>query len=270
MEGKFTYDYPRAALTTDCVVFGFDGENLKILLIKRGIEPYQGKWALPGGFMRIEETTDQCAQRELKEETGVSGVFMRQIQTFSSLNRDPRERVVSVAYYALINPTLFNSIEITAGDDAADARWFNLEDVVSVKFLAFDHQIIIDTAIEKLRQEIRHYPIAFELMDERFTIKQLQTVYESILDKRFDRGNFHKKMVGTSANSIEFKMEVNNVMEDILYYNRPRKELKKNTGILIDTGEVVSGVKHKPAKIYRFDRYRFEELVRNSDFTFDF
>ncbi len=286
MEGKYTYDYPRAALTTDCVVFGFDGEDLKILLITRGIEPYKGRWALPGGFMRIDETTDECARRELQEETGVWGVFMRQIQSFSSLGRDPRGRVVSVAYYALLNPSMFNSIVVAAGDDAADAKWFPLEDVLYADFLAFDHHEIIRIAIEKLRQEIRHYPIAFELLDELFTIKQLQTVYESILGTRFDRGNFHKKMVGISTNTLasimesyepaynmkmpKMDIEPTFLMSNQAPYKKMRKEQKKNIGVLIDTGEVVKGAKHKPAKIYRFDRSRFEELVGRADFTFDF
>lgn len=248
MGEKYCYDYPRAAVTTDCVVFGFDGENLKILLIKRGLEPFKGRWALPGGFMNMNETTNQCAERELKEETGVSGVFMKQIQSFSTVDRDPRGRVVTVAYYALINPQLFNKIVIAVGDDAADAKWFPLEKVLNESFPAFDHLEIIRTATAKLRQEIKHYPIAFELLDARFTIKQLQSVYELILDKKFDRANFHKKMVGM----------------------KPKKELRKNMGILIDTGEVVSGAKHKPAKIYMFDRLRFEKLMEKGDFTFDF
>ena len=259
MDGKFIYDHPRAALTSDCVVFGFDGDNLNILLVQRGVEPFKESWALPGGFLKMDETTEECAERELEEETGISGVFMRQIKTFSSLDRDPRGRVITIAYYALINPYLFNRVKVTGGDDIADAGWFPIENVLANTSLAFDHYEIIAAAIEKLRHEIRHYPIAFELLDRYFTIKQLQTVYESILNTKFDRGNFHKKMVGRAENVTSKQSGT-----------KPRKELRKNTGVLIDSGEVVSGAKHKPAKIYSFDRTRFEELVEKADFTFDF
>ncbi|HCT94849.1 MAG: hypothetical protein A2X19_10790 [Bacteroidetes bacterium GWE2_39_28] len=259
MDGKFTYDYPRAALTSDCVVFGFDGETLNILLVQRGAEPFKDNWSLPGGFLRMDETIEECAERELKEETGISGVFMRQIKTFSSIDRDPRGRVITVAFYALINPYLFNRVKVTGGEDITDAGWFPIESVLADASLAFDHHEIISEAIEKLKHEIRHYPIAFELLDKYFTIKQLQTVYESILNTKFDRGNFQKKMVGRSENVTVVKKGT-----------KSRKEQRKNTGVLIDSGEVVSGVKHKPAKIYSFDRTRFERLVKKADFTFDF
>ena len=259
MGDNVAYEYPRAALTTDCVVFGFDGEKLNILLVQRGVDPFKNSWALPGGFIKMDETTEECAARELEEETGISGVFMRQIKTFSTLNRDPRGRVITIAYYALMNPHHFSRVSVRGGDDVTDAGWFPVENVLADTSLAFDHHEIIETAIEKLRQEIRHYPIAFELLDTYFTIKQLQTVYESILSKKFDRGNFHKKMVGRAESSTVDEKGT-----------KTRKEQRKNTGVLIDSGEVVSGVKHKPAKIYSFDRARFNELVNNADFTFDF
>src|SRR6188474_2672672 len=117
----FSYRYPRAALTVDCVVFGFDDGELKVLLIERGLAPFKGRWALPGGFVRVEETLDEAARRELAEETGLTSVFLEQLYTFGALKRDPRERVVSVAYYALVK---LAGTQTRASTDAADARWF--------------------------------------------------------------------------------------------------------------------------------------------------
>ena len=119
-ENKYCYKYPHAALTADCVVFGFDGESLAVLLIERGIEPFKGRWALPGGFMRMDETITECARRELLEETGVDIEFVEQFNTFSSVDRDPRERVVTVAHYALVRKSDY---KVMAGDDAVKAKW---------------------------------------------------------------------------------------------------------------------------------------------------
>src|SRR5215213_1222251 len=140
-----TYQYPRAALTVDCVVFGFDDEELKVLLIERGLEPFKGKWALPGGFVRLDETLDDAARRELEEESGLKHVFLEQLYTFGALNRDPRERVVSVAYYALVKLAVH---ETKAATDAADARWFP---VSKIPDLAFDHAEILAMAFSRLK-----------------------------------------------------------------------------------------------------------------------
>src|SRR6516162_5771379 len=128
-----TYEYPRPALTVDAVVFGLDEEDLKVLLIQRGIEPFQGKWALPGGFVRLDETLEDAARRELEEETGVRQVFLEQLYTFGAVDRDPRERVVSVAYYALVK---LSDHRIRGATDAANAKWYP---VSKVPKLAFDH-----------------------------------------------------------------------------------------------------------------------------------
>src|SRR5215831_604998 len=117
----FSYQYPRAALTVDCVVFGFDEGELKVLLIQRGLEPFKGRWALPGGFVRVEETLNEAARRELAEETGLTRVFLEQLYTFGTVDRDPRERVVSVAYYALVK---LSDHRVKAATDASDAQWF--------------------------------------------------------------------------------------------------------------------------------------------------
>src|SRR3954447_14593123 len=147
-----TYEYPRAALTVDCVVFGFDEAELKVLLIQRGLAPFKGKWALPGGFVRVEETIDEAVRRELSEETGLSNVFLEQLYTFGAVDRDPRERVVSVAYYALVK---LSRHAARAATDAANARWFSVTQVPKV---AFDHAEILETAIERLKGKVRYQP----------------------------------------------------------------------------------------------------------------
>lgn len=184
---KYEYRYPHAALTADCVVFGFTGRELKVLLIERGLEPYKGMWALPGGFMRIDETIEQTARRELQEETGVSQIFMEQFKVFSTVNRDPRERVVTVAFLALVRPNEYN---LLAGDDASDARWFNEEYLPP---MAFDHAEIISAAREYLKEVLRIRPLAFRLLDEHFSMSELQRVYEVIEGCSYDRRNFQRK-----------------------------------------------------------------------------
>src|SRR5262245_54490619 len=146
----FTYQYPRAALTVDCVVFGFDEAELKVLLIQRGLEPFKGKWALPGGFVRVDETLDAAARRELEEEAGLKQVLLEQLYTFGEVGRDPRERVVSVAYYALVKLAAHAT---KAATDAADARWFPISEVPK---LAFDHADILAAALTRLKGKVRY------------------------------------------------------------------------------------------------------------------
>lgn len=185
-ELKYHYKYPHPSVTTDCVIFGFDGTNLNVLLVERGIEPYKGRWALPGGFMRMDESAEEGALRELKEETGLEGAYIKQFGTFTAPNRDPRERIITIAYYALVKIQ-----EVRGADDAADARWFPLNKIPS---LAFDHDMILRTALNELRKQIHFEPVGFELLPEKFTIKELQNLYEAILGVNFDRRNFYNKM----------------------------------------------------------------------------
>src|SRR6266566_374082 len=159
-----TYKYPRAALTVDCVVFGFDEAELKVLLIQRALDPFKGKWALPGGFVRVDETIDEAARRELAEETGLKDIFLEQLYTFGAVDRDPRERVVSVAYYALVKLADFST---KASTDAADARWFPISNAPK---LAFDHANILATALTRLKGKVRYQPIGFELLPPKFTL----------------------------------------------------------------------------------------------------
>ena len=186
-ELKYCYKYPHPAVTADCVIFGFDGLSIKVLLIQRGIEPHKGKWAFPGGFMRINETAEECAQRELEEETGLKGVTVEQFHTFSDVRRDPRERVITVAHYALARLS-----EVKGGDDADVARWFSQSEIPT---LAFDHDRILRMALERLKERICFEPIGFELLPEVFTMSELQNLYEAILGIKFDRRNFYNKML---------------------------------------------------------------------------
>lgn len=188
MEGKnYCYKYPHPAVTSDCVIFGFDGLAIKVLLIQRGIEPYKGKWAFPGGFMQIDETAEECAKRELEEETGLKASSVEQFHTFSDVNRDPRERVITVAHYALVRLS-----EVKGGDDAMSAKWFAMNEIPS---LAFDHDRILRMAVNRLKERIYFEPIGFELLPEIFTMSALQNLYEAILEIKFDRRNFYNKML---------------------------------------------------------------------------
>lgn len=183
---KYHYKYPHPSVTTDCVIFGFDGIKLNVLLVQRGVEPYKGRWAFPGGFLKMDERAEEGALRELREETGLQGAYLQQFHSFSAPDRDPRERVITIAYYALVKLQ-----EVKGADDAADARWFALDEVPP---LAFDHDLILRTALKALRRQIYFEPIGFELLPEKFTIKELQNLYEAILDVHFDRRNFYNKM----------------------------------------------------------------------------
>ena len=183
----FSYKYPRPAVTTDCVIFGFDGKQLHILLIERSRDPYKGTWALPGGFLEMDETAEEGAARELYEETHVKDVFLEQFHVFCAVNRDPRERVITIAFYALIRQCDY---QILAGDDAARACWFEVDELPP---LAFDHNEIISKSREHLKIKLKVSPIAFRLLDEQFTMGELQRVYELISGRTYDRQNFYRQ-----------------------------------------------------------------------------
>lgn len=182
----YTYKYPHPAVTTDCVILTFHEDRLKILLIKRGIEPYKGFWALPGGFLKMNESAEEGAIRELREETGVTGCTIKQFHTFSAPGRDPRERVITIAFYALMKWQ-----KATGADDADYADWLPINELPP---LAFDHKEIINMAMKAIRRDIFFEPVGFELLSDIFSMPELQKVYEAILGKEFDRRNFAKKM----------------------------------------------------------------------------
>jgi 8-oxo-dGTP diphosphatase len=225
-----TYEYPRPALTVDAVVFGLDGDDLKVLLIRRDLPPFQGKWALPGGFVRVEEPLDEAVRRELREEAGISEVFLEQLYTFGDVDRDPRERVVTVAYYALVK---LSDHRVKAATDARDAAWFTLSEA---RNMAFDHDRILDVALNRLKGKVRYQPIGFELLPPQFTLSQLQKLYETILEKSLDKRNFRKKILG-----MDF---------------------------LVALDEVEKDVAHRAARLYRFDRKKYQRLEK-SGFNFE-
>lgn len=221
---SFTYEYPRGALTVDCVLFGFDEGDLKLLLIQRDLEPFAGMWALPGGFVRVDESLEEAALRELQEETGVTKVYLEQLYTFGAPDRDPRERVVTVAYYALVK---LSNHRVKAATDARNAAWFAVSDLPGV---AFDHEAVIETALERLKGKLRYEPIGFELLPPKFTLTQLQHLYETILETPLDKRNFRKKLLGMD--------------------------------LLIETDEIEQDVAHRAARLYRFDEAKYKQLKK--------
>ena len=230
-----TYPYARPALTVDCVVFGLDEDSapapeLRVLLIERDLEPFRGRWALPGGFVHVDETLEEAARRELEEEAGVRAVYLEQLYTFGELRRDPRERVVTVAYYALVRAS---GHAPHADTDARAAAWFP---VARLPRLAFDHGRIVEVALTRLRAKVRYQPIGFDLLPSKFTLSQLQRLYETILETPLDKRNFRKKLLSMD--------------------------------LLVELDEVEQGVAHRAARLYRFDRKRYEQLERKG-FSFD-
>lgn len=177
-------------VAVDAVVFGYTSkEGLSILLIKRDIEPFKNTWALPGGLIKDDESIEEAVERELKEETGVSINYLEQLYSFGKPGRDPRNRVISVTYYGLVKPKEF---ELKASTDANDAKWFLINELPQ---LAFDHQMIIDKAMERLKGKIVYEPIGFELLDKKFPFSDLENLYSTVLDRPVDRRNFKKKII---------------------------------------------------------------------------
>ena len=227
-----TYEYPRPAVTVDCVVFGLDldQQDLKMLLIERKGQPFAGMWALPGGFVGMDETLEQSARRELQEETGISRLYLEQLYTFGDPQRDPRGRVITVAYYALVKLT---EHVLQAASDAQDVGWFSVSDLPA---LAYDHDKIITTALTRLKGKVRYQPIGFELLPTKFTLSQLQRLYEIVLERVLDKRNFRKKILGM--------------------------------GLLVETNEIQKDVAHRAARLYRFDEDRYRRLVKQG-FNFE-
>ncbi|MDZ7900781.1 MAG: NUDIX domain-containing protein [Arcicella sp.] len=218
-------NYPhssRILLALDCIVFGFDGEDLKLLLIKRNFEPEQGKWSLMGGFLETDEDLDVATNRILYDLTGLKDIYFEEIKTFGKVNRDPVERTISICFFALIN--------IHAHDQdlakAQNAYWIDLKNRPN---LIFDHNEMVDLALERLRYKAALHPIGFELLPEKFTIPQLQKLYESIYQTQMDRRNFSRKILSTS--------------------------------LLIDTGEKDENSSTKKAILYRLDKEKYQNQI---------
>ncbi|MFN8439869.1 MAG: NUDIX domain-containing protein [Caldilineaceae bacterium] len=223
----YTYQYPRPAVTVDIILFTFHEEALKVLLIQRGHDPFAGKWALPGGFVEMDEDLSQAAMRELAEETNVTDVYLEQLFTFGEPNRDPRTRVITVAYFALLGVDQAKQLQVRASSDAGDARWW---DIYAMPELAFDHERILQYALQRLRWKLEWTALGFLLLPEQFTLTELQKVYETVLHEKLDKRNFRRKIL--SADLLE------------------------------ESGNLSKG-DHRPAKLYRFSAKAIElELAR--------
>ena len=265
----YTYKYPRPSVTTDCVVFGFDGRDLKILLIERGLEPYKGSWAFPGGFLNMNETAEQGALRELREETGLNLNYLKQVGAFSAVDRDPRDRVITIAFYALAKKA-----SVQGGDDAARAQWFPIDDV---PHLAFDHDYILRKTMDKLRRDLHFEPIGFGLLDDEFTIPELQRLYEAILGVRFDRRNFHKKMLQTGILD-----EVDEDDDNTFFFGKNKEMKSMDIGALFGdsmareprasyaTHDDDSRSTRRWGTKFRFNKRRYDEFKENGNFRLEF
>ncbi len=198
-------DYPKPSVTVDIVIFTIKDNDLKVLLVKRGIEPFKGKWAIPGGFVHLNESLEQAAERELKEETNVKEVYLEQLYSFGNVGRDPRGRVITIAYFALANS---DKINLKATTDVSEARWFL---VSKLPELAFDHKKIMDYALKRLKWKFEYTTVAFSLLDKKFTLSELQAIYEIVFNKKFDKRNFRKKILSLGIlNEEEIKKNVSN------------------------------------------------------------
>ncbi|WP_200799190.1 NUDIX hydrolase [Tenacibaculum agarivorans] len=211
-------------VAVDAVVFGYDEKQLSVLLIKRGVAPYKDSWALPGGLVRDDESLETAVTRELKEETGVKIDYLEQLYTFGKPNRDPRNRVVSISYFGLVRP---NHFKIKADTDAAEAQWF---DVNNLPELAFDHQTILNIAKERLKGKLQYQPIGFDLLNKEFPFSDLENLYTTILEQRIDRRNFRKKIL-----SFE---------------------------IVEETDKIYQQGSGRPAKLFKFNHKKYNQLLK--------
>lgn len=175
-------------VAVDCIIFGFDGKQLQALLIKRGFEPEKGKWSVMGGFVNIDESTDEAAVRVLNQLTGLDSIYMEQLYCFADVNRDVAGRVISIAYFALVNIAAYNEQMLFEHE----ARWFPFDQIPD---LIFDHKEMVAKAKDRLRQKVANHPIGFELLPEKFTLPQLQALYEAIYESQLDKRNFTRKML---------------------------------------------------------------------------
>ncbi len=213
-------NFLKALVSVDCVIFGFSDNELKVLLIKSDLEVYKDKWSLLGDLLRPNEDLESASYRVLKERTGLSDVYLEQVYTFSSLDRHPGGRVITTAYYSLVN-IKDHQLKLSHNE----LHWHPVNDIAS---LAFDHDKILHTCLERLREQIQEHPIVFNLLPEKFSLRELQALYEAILNTKRDRRNFRKKF---------FLMDW-----------------------LIDLDELESDVSHRPGKLYRFNTVHLKDL----------
>lgn len=220
---ELVQSYPCVPLTVDCVIFGFEENKLKVLLIRSDLEFYKGKWTLLGDFVHDNETLEDAANRVVQERTGLSDVYLKQVHTFSDPQRHPGGRVLTAAYASLLN---IKHHELSITDN--ELHWHNVR---TIREMGFDHKLIVDTCYKWLQKSIQEHPLGFNLLPERFSLRELQNLYEAILNISLDRRNFRKKFF--------------------------------NMDFLIDTGEMEKDVKHRPGKLYRFNFEKYEKSKRN-------
>lgn len=223
-------DFFKSAFSVDCVVFGFDEAQLKVLLIKRGADPFLGFHALPGDLVYPDENLDGAAARVLKELTGLQDVYLEQVNTFGAVDRHPLGRVITIAYFSLIKTSGYT---VDPSSWAADASWYPISDLPQ---LAFDHRQILESCRNRLQEKVRRQPIGFELLPRKFTLRQLQDLYESLLEKQLDTRNFRKKVLSMN--------------------------------LLTELEERQEGVAHRPAKLYKFEKRMYDKL-KTKGFNFD-
>lgn len=214
--------YEKPSVTVDMVIFTIQDKSLKVLLVKRNLEPFKDKWAIPGGFVRIDESLEDAAKRELEEEAGVSDVYLEQLYTFGNPDRDPRDRVITVTYIALINS---ENLMLKAATDASEAKWFSIKKLPS---LAFDHKKILEYAIKRLRWKFEYTTVAFSMLPKEFTISQVQNIYEIVFAKEFDKRNFAKKLLSLGI------LEERGIKKDVSYRPPMLYSLKKNIGEIVE------------------------------------
>lgn len=222
-------DFSKIAISVDCVIFGYDGKNLNVLVLESDMEPYNGQWSLIGDLVSVDEDLDQAALRILKERVGFTDVYLEQVKTFGSVKRHPLGRVITVSYYSLISM----SDHIPSGILPLPAKWVNVYDI---KKMAFDHQEILHASLERLRKRVRNNPVGFNLLPANFTLSQLQNLYEAILNRSLDKRNFRKKITA---------------MDFLTNCNKNQQE-----------------VAHRPARLYKFDTDRYLALEA-SGFVFE-
>lgn len=215
------YKETRVLVSVDCIIFGFDGQDFRLLLIQRGFAPELEKWSLMGGFLKTEESLDQAANRILKQLTGLVNVYMEQLHAFSRLDRDPVERVISVTYVALVDIEKYQQ-QI---NDEFHAQWFHMKELPT---LIFDHGEMVQLALNTLRYKAALHPILFELLPEKFTLPQLQAMYEGLFEMKIDKRNFTKKLMSASLLKKEKDKDKSQSKKGAYYYSLVEKNYKKN------------------------------------------
>ena len=228
---RYTYDYPKADNTVDAVVFGVDSDiqDLRVLCIKRAKKPFEGMYALPGGFIHLNESLETAVRRELKEETGITPAYLEQLYTFGTPKRDPRGRVISVAYLALVT---MRDHRPTAASDALAVAWLHAGKLPK---LAFDHDEVVDMALRRLKSKVRYTPVGFDLLPKEFALSEVHRLYEIVTGRSLDLSNFRKRMLAT--------------------------------GVVVPTGET-RATKRAPAGLYRVDEEAYAEALKNG-FNFE-